>query len=59
MIVCLVVAVVDILLLGVLLCFENKRRDKDAARAGAAAGSQEGELVDITDFQNTEFRYVY
>lgn len=65
MIVCLVVATTDILLLGVLLYFENKKRDRREVVVGAededrdGNESREGELLDITDFQNREFRYVF
>lgn len=58
MIICLVVATIDILLLGVLLFWENKRRDRQAARSGVEE-RQDTELADITDFQNKDFRYVF
>ncbi|RJE26099.1 Major Facilitator Superfamily [Aspergillus sclerotialis] len=58
MIICLVVATIDILLLGVLLFWENKRRDRKAALSGVEE-RQDTELADITDFQNKDFRYVF
>lgn len=57
MIICLIIASIDILALGALLYWENKRRDRKAAQSGSE--ERHTELEDITDFQNKEFRYVF
>ncbi|OJJ38371.1 hypothetical protein ASPWEDRAFT_168283 [Aspergillus wentii DTO 134E9] len=57
-IICFVFTIVDSVLLGFLLRRENRRRDRVAVSASGL--ENEGlELVDITDFQNMQFRYAY
>lgn len=64
-IICLVVCVIETLVLFFYLRWENRRRDREMAAVPAEAHDKDvspgspGELVDITDLKNRQFRYVY